>query len=359
MQTSNAIQAAVKNNSNFSTPSKERRLPFRKPPSVFVAGGIVSSLCREGHSLNSCSKFLAKSPHSRFSFIKSRHLCLICFGTHGVKDCTVTQVCGCAYRHNKLLHFSKSSVNGNSTAPSGQPPSLSASEQNESESDSYSGALPVVTSLVWSTDAVPIFPTAIIKIKNSGGIFLPIRVLLDSASAANFISEGCLRRLGLPREKCEMQIAGIGNSGYVTAREVAECIVTPQFCPEPRLSLKVLVLPEICCQLPLHPVKIPDKSYFDGLELADTEFWKSRGIDMLIGVAEFGSIKKGNTITSPDLNGPVFMETIFGWVALGKSKISNKIRKKDAFWRLIVPPLWSIWMKISRDCGKSKAFLIK
>lgn len=333
MQTSNAIQAAVKTNSNFSTPNKERRLPFRKPPAspgVFVAGGIVCSLCREGHSLISCSKFLAKNPHSRFSFVKSRHLCLICFGPHGVKDCTVTQVCGCGYRHNKLLHFSKSSGNGSSTASSVQPPSLPVSEQNDSESDSHNGAIPVATSLVSSTDAVPIFPTAIVKVKNSGGIFLPIRVLLDSASAANFISEGCLRRLGLPREKCEMQIAGIGNSGYVRARGVAECIVKPQFCSEPRLSLKVLVLPEICCQLPLRSVRIPDKSYFDGLELADSEFWKSRGIDMLIGVAEFGSIVKGNRISSPDLDGPVFLETIFGWVALGKSKISNKICKNDA-----------------------------
>lgn len=43
--------------------------------------------------------------------------------------------------------------------------------------------------------------TASVRVQNENGHFVTVRALLDSASQSSFITESCVKRLGLHREK--------------------------------------------------------------------------------------------------------------------------------------------------------------
>jgi hypothetical protein len=63
--------------------------------------------------------------------------------------------------------------------------------------------------------------TAIVEVKNKYNQYVPCRVLLDSASQLNFISEKCVQRLRLPRTLTPVSIQGINNVNTVTHHSVS------------------------------------------------------------------------------------------------------------------------------------------
>jgi hypothetical protein len=53
--------------------------------------------------------------------------------------------------------------------------------------------------------------TAIVEIENKFNQYIPCRVLLDSASQLNFISERCIQRLRLSKSQQATSIQGVNN----------------------------------------------------------------------------------------------------------------------------------------------------
>ncbi|XP_050315538.1 uncharacterized protein LOC126750080 [Anthonomus grandis grandis] len=231
---------------------------------------------------------------------------------HNVKDCTTSQGCNsCGNRHNTLLHFAKT----HSTQVNPSP----AEEVQNMGVTNLVDHIPVGTTLVESTASIPILPTAIVELKDSKGIFLPVRALIDSGAAACFISNECLLRLGLSYQKYQIDISGIGNTARTTSKGITECIIKPHFSPEPKFSMKVLVLPEICSQLPHRMVNTEHIKNLDTFELADAQFWRPGRIDLLIGAEMFPFIVK-SCKPMDSIDHPLFLETVFGWVIMGNGK---------------------------------------
>jgi len=63
--------------------------------------------------------------------------------------------------------------------------------------------------------------TAVVEVKNKFNQYVPRRVLLDSASQVNFITERCVQRLKLARNQSASSILGINNVNTATHRSVS------------------------------------------------------------------------------------------------------------------------------------------
>lgn len=270
---------------------------FRKgKSSSFVVAATENCLCCTGqHKIVSCDKFLKLSVQSRFDFVKENKLCLLCFSpSHLVRNCRSRVKCDqCQYSHHGMLHF-------------GRKPMNSGYDEDTKNQNT------VLTSTTKSDNIL--FATAKILAKDSHGTFQPIRVLLDCASASNFITESCARLLGLPITKSHHSVNGIGNVVANTLGSLS-CNVK-SMNRNFSLDLEALVLPSICSEQPAQQIESTLWPHLIGLTLADPEFNCPGPIDMLLNADVFSSallpgLKKGEP------GQPNALNTHFGWILMG------------------------------------------
>lgn len=177
-----------------------------KPKSSFVVSTEECAFCScQQHSLKTCEGFLKLDPLSRFKFVKEKGLCILCFAkNHRVKACRASSRCNvCNFSHHSLLHLQKPT----------QPTLSQASDLNCNSNKNI-----VLTS---ATDRnTVLFSTARVLVLDSSGNFQPVRALLDSASACNFISRDCVARLGLTINQTSHSVSGIGHLLLGTYRQI-------------------------------------------------------------------------------------------------------------------------------------------
>ncbi|XP_062557058.1 uncharacterized protein LOC134221907 [Armigeres subalbatus] len=142
----------------------------------------------------------------------------------------------------------------------------------------------------------------------------PCRVLLDSGSQVNFVTEEMANRLGAPKMQANVPITGINalrslardkvfikfRSSYGGFQANIECLVTPKvtgIIPNVRIDFDSWKLPE-------------------GIQLADPRFFHPEKVDMLIGGELFFDILKPDHF-SLGTNLPQLRDTHLGWVVAG------------------------------------------
>ena len=110
---------------------------------------------------------------------------------------------------------------------------------------------------VSSSHCVPTMPqptvtllgTLIVKVRDSRGELQQCRVFIDSGSESHFVSENCVARLGLKREKACVSLMGIGNQpapsckGKVDFSLISQTqnFVLPISAPSSRRSLDLIL----------------------------------------------------------------------------------------------------------------------
>ncbi|XP_071571819.1 uncharacterized protein [Temnothorax nylanderi] len=113
-----------------------------------------------------------------------------------MNNCPSTWTCRtCGVKHHTLLHFDRS-ANSDSTPASVTAPPVIPDSANAPQSEDK----PIVT-MASLANRVVLLSTVRAEVIDAYGNALPVRVLLDSASQANFITEGCLQRGGFRRTK--------------------------------------------------------------------------------------------------------------------------------------------------------------
>ncbi|VEN55472.1 unnamed protein product [Callosobruchus maculatus] len=160
--------------------------------------------------------------------------------------------------------------------------------------------------------------TALVSILDSEGRSTKCRVLLDSASQANFISESCVRRLNLTRKEYSTPVVGInGMSSNVSSGKVS-CVIFPYSKPYPSFNLEAIVIPQICEKVPQIPAVVQKWKYLENLCLAEPlAAHDEMEIDLLLGVEVFGEILRSGYVRGQN-GGPHAINTVFGWVLMGK-----------------------------------------
>lgn len=260
-------------------------------------------LCKEAHILSKCPRFLERSPQERMSYAQQRKLCLNCLHhAHQLQECGSRFRCRtCQLRHHSSLHFPNESqvALGNNLSDSG-PISESTNVANACEPQS-----------------TVLLATAVVHILDGARNYQPIRVLIDSGSQSNFVTDKCVQRLRLPRTHLSTTIYGLNEMSSFSSKGLAHCVVRPMTGSEPVLSFEAIIVPKLCSDMPSFDLQEPSWEYLSGLDLADKTFYLSRGIDLLLGADLFVQLLRSGRITG-GAGLPSAVETVFGWVLLGQ-----------------------------------------
>lgn len=279
-----------------------------KPKSSFVVSTEECAFCScQQHSLKTCEGFLKLDPLSRFKFVKEKGLCILCFAkNHRVKACRASSRCNvCNFSHHSLLHLQKPT----------QPTLSQASDLNCNSNKNI-----VLTS---ATDRnTVLFSTARVLVLDSSGNFQPVRALLDSASACNFISRDCVARLGLTINQTSHSVSGIGHS---TTEPLGSLVC--EMRPVTRnissnLKFEALILSSICADQPSRSIDSSTWSHIKNLDLADPDFNHPAPVDMLLNANILVScllpgIKRGRP------GQPIALNTHLGWVLMGACDVNE------------------------------------
>ncbi|GBM21779.1 hypothetical protein AVEN_29224-1 [Araneus ventricosus] len=119
-------------------------------------------------------------------------------------------------------------------------------------------------------------------------------------------------RLGLPQEKTNFTVSGLGRKETKVKSRLRATIQNGS--ESYKTSLDFLVVPKITDFLPIVTYNLENASIPDNL--ADPQFATPGKIDILIGAQSFFDIIKNDQIRSFN-SGLVFRNTIFGYVASG------------------------------------------
>jgi hypothetical protein len=151
---------------------------------TYVTSKPQCLLCKDSHLLSHCDKFIKYSPKQRMEFVRTSKLCYNCLRPYSKNHACSSQHCKqCNERHHTLLHgaFNNQATNNNPVASSKPVDNGSASPTEARTYCSFKGK-PANQILL---------ATAIVDIQSRSQQYAPCRVLLDSASQLNFITESC------------------------------------------------------------------------------------------------------------------------------------------------------------------------
>ncbi|GFV99613.1 integrase catalytic domain-containing protein [Trichonephila clavipes] len=180
------------------------------------------------------------------------------------------------------------------------------------------GDLFTATSYVKSKSVL--LATAICFIRDSFGKMQEVRALLDGGSTSNFISQQCMNRLNLKREKINILVSGLNNSELTIKSRVNATIANRGNSYETNADF--FVVPRITDMIPSQPFNV-SLGNFSREKLADENFNIPGNIDLLLGAEIFYEILlPGQTnLLNTKL---IFQNTVFGYIASGSIPVSSE-----------------------------------
>ena len=227
-------------------------------PKCHIATQQVQCLLCEGtHRLYQCRQFLNKLPTQRLEYVKQLRACYNCLEPYNKSHTCSKYACKtCNKKHHTLLHtaMQRQSADGrkdNSHHTSNGKQSTSHATEgasNEAQTDcSFKNK---------STTHV-LLATAVVEVKDKYDQYVPCRVLLDSASQLNFITERCVQRLRLAKFQTAASIQGINNVNTATQHNC-----TFVFDPDEPTGMHLLHVQ--CCQPSQATLQQQDLTYPHG-----------------------------------------------------------------------------------------------
>ncbi|GFX25373.1 DUF1758 domain-containing protein [Trichonephila clavipes] len=162
-----------------------------------------------------------------------------------------------------------------------------------------------------------LLPTLSVNIKNILGENCQVRVMADSGSESTFISEKCLKLLGLKRKNARFQIKGLQDSKIAMTRGCVEIDLVSLLDPKVKLPVKAYVLEKLTAPLPTEKINETLFSHLKNACLADPKFFIPNNIDMILGSDHFFSILLPWQITCSQSN-LIAQNSIFGFLISGK-----------------------------------------
>ncbi|XP_022161617.1 uncharacterized protein LOC111027526 [Myzus persicae] len=261
------------------------------------------------HNIYQCPKFNELSVEKRRDIVVKQKLCFACLNpTHMVKDCSSKGACrSCSSKqHHSLLHLT--SYKSSTT----ETPSTS----ENGNSTSFVGAA--------RTNSTVVLGTAVVHIKDAWGQTHAVRALLDSGSQLSAITNNCSARLGLPRNRFQSNIVGLGQSPVTQIQGVTKCQFTSHFDSKyvfPTVDL--VVLPHITAAMPSAHLPSNVRHRYRHLLLADKHFDVPARIDVLFGADVFPNLIRSQAGVEHFAGFPSALDTKIGWIIFGSLSTSN------------------------------------
>lgn len=170
-----------------------------------ITTDITCFICNLKHTIYKCPTFLALSINDRIKKVNELKLCKLCLRKHDFKKRCLSRNCfKCSKAHNTLLHILQNKINND----------------EKTEIDAKTDRSPIPTDVNASISAhvhgtnyeQVLLSIAIVRTFGKNQKSSLCRVLLDSGSESNFITEELVQSLKLRRLKTYHQISGIGST---------------------------------------------------------------------------------------------------------------------------------------------------
>ncbi|XP_055522883.1 uncharacterized protein LOC129717066 [Wyeomyia smithii] len=243
--------------------------------------------------------------------------CEICGGDHRNYQCNALIYLTASQKNEKIRAAGKpSNVSLPAEAVASTPPVPAASNQPSTSKQKIPAIIepPVSTTcssnLAQATKTVLLL-TAVVHVFDQENHPHPCRVLLDSGSQVNFVTEDMVNRLGLPKKHANVPIVGIN-----ALRSHARDKTTLKFKSRVsnfQASLECLITPKVTGTIPVSKINTTHWNLPEGVVLADPGFNTPQKVDLLIGAELFFDILKPSQLSLDD-NLPQLRDTHLGWI---------------------------------------------
>uniref|UniRef100_A0A8D8R554 CCHC-type domain-containing protein n=1 Tax=Cacopsylla melanoneura TaxID=428564 RepID=A0A8D8R554_9HEMI len=303
-------QKATLKNPIQPTPSRQFRImnidnPVSSRSSYSCVKSVTCVICRENHSIYFCNNFHDFSVQEKYDKAKKLKLCFNCLkvGHFRARCLSRTNCKTCNRRHNSILHLDNEQDQ--------------ADHQETCDRDIVIGHQTVL-------------PTAEVLVRTKSGEVISARVLLDSGSEVNFISQDLVERLSLQKVRKRISLSSVGDKQY-SVNDVVKCNIQSRVTNY-QTDVELAVMDKITQKVPSTSLNWdPSSLSFDQKYCADPQFYVSQKIDMLLGCELFFQIIKGKKTTQPD--GSCWLESELGWIFSG----GVHMKPKDKM-NLLKPP---------------------
>ncbi|XP_066585563.1 uncharacterized protein [Prorops nasuta] len=247
-------------------------------------------------------------------------LCFNCLGPHAYSLCTSNRRCSiCQDKHQVLLHIEKTERSKNSKANK---------QLENSETDITTNSVTALTAKTSCHSRVILLATAQVLLVNPGGKHMKARALLDQGAEASFLTESVVQLLGLKKQRLEVNLTGIGESSSIVSKSKIEAQLRSVHYPEFGIDVEALVLPRLTSQLPDREIFSGQFDLFEGLTLADSRFYCSDTVDIILGADVYGSLLKEGVRHFPPSR-LVAQHTWLGWIISGPVDVHSSRRAVD------------------------------
>ena len=282
----------------FSEP-KNKHLFFTENIKPFKQLNETCSCCKkEKHQIYICKEFIALSPQDRFKFVKHEGRCFNCLSNlHKLYDCKSKSSCNvCTRRHHSLIHLNK------------------VGETSEQASTSVN-----LCNVTKNYSSSVLLSTAVVNVVSHIGKTHSIRILLDSGSQTNLITESCRKSLGLKKEKIFSSIQGIGHSSTKVLAKTTLAF-SPHFNLKSVFTAQCYVVDKITDNLPTAQIDVNGLPHLRNLILADKSYATPGPVDAIIG-AELYAYLLGTSKISNEDGSCIALDTRLGYIVMGKAPV--------------------------------------
>lgn len=153
-------------------------------------------LCRGNHYIYQCDKFTSLAIEDRIKEVQRLKLCMNCLrNDHFVKSCKMGSCRVCSKRHNTLCL--RPSVNEDASKAS------QGAEGVGNEPSSKSSNVAVHHASGGPRRRHVLMATAMVDVERLNGSSVPLRILFDSGSEANFITKSACNKLGVKLDRAQ------------------------------------------------------------------------------------------------------------------------------------------------------------
>ena len=150
------------------------------------------------------------------------------------------------------------------------------------------------------------------------------RALLDSGSELNFITSSLAQSLGIPLTKTNISLRALGGISVGSSSYTGHIMLQGKKEDE-TCSIQVFIVRATGIVTPSVDLKRNDWKHLSDLDLADPEFFKSKPVDVVLGVNVFAKIILKDLRKGP-LHCPIAQKTQLGWIVLGSVPTKNNTR---------------------------------
>ena len=251
-----------------------------KQGSAFLTSDVVTCpYCSiKGHLIQYCPKFLGCDVSKRIAEARRLMFCIICLKRgHFSNNCKSKGCEICKKKHHTALHLaSNASTDSPQTPKSPSTPGTSGTSASSLAARDNSGP--------------GIIGTVLVKLGTENGHQVLCRALLDQGSTRNFITTNTVQILNPQRSREMFSVDGIGSSS-VTSKGACTVTLSSRFDDAPRYKIYCLIIPRITGSQPASRINTSEWQIPEEFDLADPNFDKPQGVDLLLGLEVFWKIK--------------------------------------------------------------------